>query len=179
MQFSAETGLPQAPYFLDEDTNMTEATKIEKTNTLAKDLFLANLGLAGKVFEQSQDLLKQTEAKFKETEGKVKDTYSKRNELFDSLIARGEKVQSSTISKFEESKIELTGKFGNSKTQVVTKFNDTKAQAIAKFEELKSESNAAVEGQMKTLREGFEKVKSKVSGTTDEAAEVVVEASTS
>jgi soluble cytochrome b562 len=73
----------------------------------------------------------------------------------------------------------LTVKFVNSKTQVVNKFNDTKAQAIAKFEELKSESNAAVEGQMKTLREGFEKVKSKVSGTTDEAAEVVVEASAS
>lgn len=151
---------------------MTEATKIEKTNPLAKDLFLANLGLAGKVFEQSQDL-------FKQTEGKVKDAYSKRTELFENLIARGEKVQSSTISKFEESKTELTGKIESSKTQVVTKFNGTKAQAIAKFEELKSESNAAVEGQMKTLREGFEKVKGKVSGSTDEAAEVVVEASAS
>jgi hypothetical protein len=144
---------------------MTEASKIEKANALAKEVFLANLGLAGKVFEQSQDLLKQTEAKLKETESKCKDAYSKRNEFFDSLVVRGEKVQSDTLSKIEDGK-----------SQVVSKFKDTKAQAIAKFEELKSESNAAVEGQIKTLREGFEKVKSKVSRTADEA---VAEASAS
>lgn len=155
---------------------MTEASKIEKANALAKDVFLANLGLAGKVFEQSQDLLKQTEAKLKETESKCKDAYSKRNEFFDSLVVRGEKVQSDTLSKFEESKIQLTSKIEDGKSQVVSKFKDTKAQAIAKFEELKSESNAAVEGQMKTLRENFEKVKSKVSRSADEA---VAEASAS
>lgn len=155
---------------------MTEAAKTEKTNTLVKDMFLANLGLAGKVFEQSQDLLKQTEAKLKETETKFKDAYSKRTELFESLIARGEKVQSDTFTKFEESKTELTSKIETSKTQAVTKYNETKAQAIAKFEELKSESNAAVEGQMKTLREGFEKVKGKVSGSADDAPVVVAEA---
>jgi hypothetical protein len=158
---------------------MTEASKIEKANALAKELFLANLGLAGKVFEQSQDLLKQTEAKLKETESKCKDAYSKRNELFDSLVTRGEKVQSDTLSKFEESKTQLTSKIEGSKSQVVTKFNDTKAQAIAKFEELKSESNAAVEGQMKTLRESFEKVKSKVSRSADDAVEAVAEATAS
>ncbi|CAA0103495.1 Uncharacterised protein [Zhongshania aliphaticivorans] len=158
---------------------MTEASKIEKASAIAKDVFLANLGLAGKVFEQSQDLLKQTEAKLKETESKYKDAYSKRNELFDSLVARGEKVQSDTLTKFEESKTQLTSKIESSKSQVVVKFNDTKAQAIAKFEELKSESNAAVEGQMKTLRANFDKVKGKVSGSSDEVVEAVAEATAS
>lgn len=158
---------------------MTEASKIEKANALAKEVFLANLGLAGKVFEQSQDLLKQTEAKLKETESKCKDAYSKRNEFFDSLVARGEKVQSDTLSKFEESKIQLTSKIEDGKSQVVSKFKDSKSQAIAKFEELKSESNAAVEGQMKTLREGFEKVKGKVSRSADDAVEAVAEATAS
>ena len=145
---------------------MTEASKIEKANALAKDVFLANLGLAGKIFEQSQDLLKQTEAKLKETE-------SKRNEFFDSLVTRGEKVQSDTIAKFEEGKTELSSKIESNKSQAVAKFKDTKAQAIAKFEELKSESNAAVEGQMKTLRESFDKVKGKVSRNSDEVVETV------
>jgi hypothetical protein len=139
---------------LGRDIIMTEAKKVEKTNTLAKELFLANLGLAGKVIEDGQDLIKQTEAKFKETEVKVKDIYSKRSELFTGLVARGEKVQSEAVSKFEETK-----------TQAVSKLNETKSQAIAKFDALKSESNAAVEGQLKTLRDGFEKVKSKVSGS--------------
>ncbi|WP_269620137.1 hypothetical protein [Zhongshania sp. BJYM1] len=152
---------------------MTEASKIEKANALAKDVFLANLGLAGKVFEQSQELLKQTEAKLKETESKCKDAYSKRNEFFDSLVARGEKVQSDTISMVKDSKTQFTSKIESSKSQAVIKFKDTKAQALAKFEELKSESNAAVEGQMKTLRESFGKVKSKVSSSADDAAEVV------
>jgi len=152
---------------------MTEASKIEKANALAKDVFLANLGLAGKIFEQSQDLLKQTEAKLKETESKCKDAYSKRNEFFDSLVARGEKVQSDTIAKFEEGKTELSSKIESNKSQAVAKFKDTKAQAIAKFEELKSESNAAVEGQMKTLRESFDKVKSKVSRNSDEVVDTV------
>lgn len=147
---------------------MTEASKIEKANALAKEVFLANLGLAGKVFEQSQEVLKQTEAKIKETETKAKDAYSKRNEFFDSLVARGEKVQSDAVSKFE-----------SSKSQAIAKFNDTKAQAIAKFEELKSESNTAVEAQLKTLRDGFEKVKSKVSRNAAEATDVVAEATAS
>ncbi|WP_373092640.1 hypothetical protein [Zhongshania sp.] len=147
---------------------MTEASKIEKANALAKEVFLANLGLAGKVFEQSQEVLKQTEAKIKETETKAKDAYSKRNEFFDSLVARGEKVQSDAVSKFE-----------SSKSQAIAKFNDTKAQAIAKFEELKSESNTAVEAQLKTLRDGFEKVKSKVSRSAAEATDVVAEATAS
>ena len=152
---------------------MTEASKIEKANALAKDVFLANLGLAGKIFEQSQDLLKQTEAKLKETESKCKDAYSKRNEFFDSLVTRGEKVQSDTIAKFEEGKTELSSKIESNKSQAVAKFKDTKAQAIAKFEELKSESNAAVEAQLKTLRESFDKVKGKVSRNSDEVVETV------
>ncbi|GAA4091953.1 hypothetical protein [Zhongshania borealis] len=158
---------------------MTEASKIEKANAIAKELFLANLGLAGKVFEQSQEMLKQTEAKIKETETKAKDAYSKRNEFFDGLVARGEKVQSDAVSKFETSKTQVTSKIEDSKAQAIAKFNDTKAQALAKFEELKSESNTAVETQLKTLREGFEKVKSKVSGGSTEAAEVVAEATAS
>ena len=147
---------------------MTEASKIEKANALAKEVFLANLGLAGKVFEQSQEMLKQTEAKLKETETKAKDAYSKRNEFFDGLVARGEKVQSDAVSKFE-----------SSKSEAIAKFKDTKAQALAKFEELKSESNTAVEAQLKTLRDGFEKAKSKVSRTSAEASEVVAEATAS
>ncbi|WP_373084708.1 hypothetical protein [Zhongshania sp.] len=157
---------------------MTEASKIEKANALAKELFLANLGLAGKVFEQSQEVLKQTEAKLKETETKAKDAYSKRNEFFDGLVARGEKVQSDAVSKFESSKTQVTSKIEGSKSQAIAKFNETKAQAIAKFEELKTESNTAVEAQLKTLREGFDKVKSKVSRNAAEATEVVAETAT-
>ncbi|MFT4918057.1 MAG: hypothetical protein ACI8RU_000670 [Zhongshania aliphaticivorans] len=158
---------------------MTEASKIEKANALAKEVFLANLGLAGKVFEQSQEVFKQTEAKIKETETKAKDAYSKRNEFFDSLVARGEKVQNDAVSKFESSKTQVTSKIESSKSQAIAKFNDTKAQAIAKFEELKSESNTAVEAQLKTLRDGFEKVKSKVSRSAAEATDVVAEATAS
>ncbi|MDF1692573.1 MAG: hypothetical protein P1U47_09385 [Zhongshania sp.] len=158
---------------------MTEVSKIEKANALAKEIFLANLGLAGKVFEQSQDLFKQTEAKLKETESKCKDAYSKRNEFFDSLVVRGEKVQGDVVSKFETSKTQLTSKIEGSKSTAIAKFKDSKAQALAKFEELKSESNAAVEGQLKTLREGFDKVKSKVSRGTAEVTEVVAEATAS
>lgn len=132
---------------------------VEKANTVAKDVFLAQLGLAGKAFEQSQELAKLTEEKIKATEAKYKDLYAKRNEIFEGLVSRGEQVQSSAIAKFEESK-----------EQVVAKINETKTEATAKLESVKSE---AVDVRIKELRESLEsnleKVKGLVSRKSDDA----------
>ena len=81
---------------------------VEKANTVAKDVFHAQLGLAGKAFEQSQELVKVTEGKIKETEAKYKDLYAKRSEIFDGLVSRGEKVQSDAVAKFERVKSRLS-----------------------------------------------------------------------
>ena len=123
---------------------------VEKANTVAKDVFHAQLGLAGKAFEQSQELVKVTEGKIKETEAKYKDLYAKRSEIFDGLVSRGEKVQSDAVAKFEESK-----------EQVVSKLNQTKSDAVAKFESVKSE---AVDARIKELRSSLESSLEKVKG---------------
>lgn len=135
---------------------------VEKANTVAKDVFLAQLGLAGKAFEQSQELVKVTEGKIKETEAKYKELYAKRGEIFEGLVNRGEKVQSDAVAKFEESK-----------EQVVSKLNQTKTDAVAKFESVKSES---VDARIKELRGSLETSLEKVKGLVQRKAEAVEEA---
>lgn len=141
---------------------MSEAKNtVEKASGLAKDLFLANLGLAGKAYEQGVDFVKFTESKYKETESKLKDTYSKRNEIFDGLVERGQKVQDDAKAEFESRTSEIKGKF-----------EDTKSQAKAKLESLKSESlEERVKELRETLESSVEKVKAKVSRKADDATE--------
>lgn len=136
-------------------------TKIEKAGDLAKDVFLAQLGLAGKAYEQAESMVKKTEEKYKETETKLKDTYNKREEIFNGLIARGEKVQSDAKAKLEESKTEAT-----------TKLKEAKSEVVAKFESLKSETvDARIKELRSNLETGLEKVKAKVSRKPEVTAE--------
>lgn len=119
-----------------------------KASTLARDVYLVNLGIAGSAYERSQDLLKQTEGKLKESESKAKDLYAHRNQIFDSLVSRGEKVR----------------------TDASFFYHLRKAQAKAKLEEFKTESNAAAEERLRELRGNLEKVKEKISRKADSAA---------
>lgn len=140
---------------------------VEKASGLAKDLFLANMGLAGKAYEQGVDFVKATEGKYKDTETKLKDTYSKRNEIFDGLVERGQKVQDDAKAQFE-----------SRTSEIKSKIEDTKSQAKAKFESLKSESiEARVKELRETLESNVEKVKAKISGKAD-AAEGATETTT-
>ncbi len=88
------------------------STTAEKTNVLetakstAHNVFLANLGFYGKVYEQGQDLYKQTGEKLKQTEEKYKELLGKRSEIFEDLIKRGEVVQKDAVETFEKVKTE-------------------------------------------------------------------------
>ncbi|MFT5032357.1 MAG: hypothetical protein ACI9OO_000287 [Bacteroidia bacterium] len=70
-------------------------TTFEKANAVARDLFLANLGLYGKAFEQSQETYKQAGEK-------VQALIGKRETIYADLVKRGEKVQVEAQAKFEE-----------------------------------------------------------------------------
>lgn len=77
-------------------------TTFEKANAVARDLFLANLGLYGKAFEQSQEFYNKTQASYKQAGDKVQELVGKREKIFADLVKRGEKVQADAQAKFEE-----------------------------------------------------------------------------
>lgn len=77
-------------------------TTFEKANAVARDLFLANLGLYGKAFEQGQEFYTKTQASYKQAGEKVQDIVSKREKIFADLVKRGEQVQADAQAKFEE-----------------------------------------------------------------------------
>jgi hypothetical protein len=74
----------------------------EKANELARDVFLAQLGLAGKALEQGQEVAEKAQQSYKESTGKVQSLVEKRSEIFADLVKRGEKVQSDAQTKFDE-----------------------------------------------------------------------------
>lgn len=74
----------------------------EKANELARDVFLAQLGLAGKAVEQGQEYAEKAQQSYKESTSKVQSLVEKRAEIFADLVKRGEKVQSDAQAKFDE-----------------------------------------------------------------------------
>ena len=88
----------------DEEADMSKA-KVTKTNlldqtkTYSHKIFLANLGVFGKVYEESKLLADKSLNKYK-------DITSKNSEMLEDLIARGEKVQSSMIETVKKAKNE-------------------------------------------------------------------------
>jgi len=73
-----------------------------KANELARDVFLAQLGLAGKALEQGQEVAEKAQQSYKENTSKVQSLVEKRSEIFADLVKRGEKVQSDAQTKFDE-----------------------------------------------------------------------------
>lgn len=80
----------------------SEEKLTEKAGTLARNVYLANLGLYGKLYEQGQDLYKQTEQKYRQTGEKARELYGKREKIFNDLVKRGEEVQSQAKETFEK-----------------------------------------------------------------------------
>lgn len=72
---------------------------IDQTKTYSHKIFLANLGLYGKVYEEGKSLADKTSSKYKTIS-------SKNSELFEDLIARGEKVQNNLIETVKKAKDE-------------------------------------------------------------------------
>ena len=58
----------------------------EKATTAARELFLANLGLAGKAYEQGQEYTEKAQKSYKENTDKVKSLVEKREEIFADLV---------------------------------------------------------------------------------------------
>lgn len=83
-----------------------KANVLETAKTTARNVFLANLGFYGKVYEQSQELYSQAGEKAKANQEKAKELYGKRGEIFEGLVKRGEEVQSSAVETFEKVKTE-------------------------------------------------------------------------
>jgi len=78
---------------------VTKTNLLDQTKTYSHKIFLANLGMYGKVFEESKALADKSVSKYK-------NLTSKNSELLEDLIARGEKVQSSMIESVKKAKNE-------------------------------------------------------------------------
>ena len=68
---------------------------IEKAKDNTRTMFFANLGFYGMVYDQGQSMVKKSMDKYKTA-------LSKRTELFEDLVTRGEKLQSTVTSTLEE-----------------------------------------------------------------------------
>ena len=66
-----------------------------KTQENVRNVFLAGLGLYGRAFEEAQNQLKEARSQMKENRGKA-------NELFEELVARGEKVEARAKARIED-----------------------------------------------------------------------------
>lgn len=122
-----------------ETTSIQEKieARLETAKTNARKGYLAYLGLIGKAVEQGQDTVEDLDAKRAELQGKAE-------ELFNSLIARGETVQGDLQSKYDE----LT------------------AEQKAKFEEQK----AAIEERLQPVLDRIEELKARIAGEEQAAA---------
>jgi hypothetical protein len=83
--------------------NTSKAKKDEnlasRAGSLAHELFLANLGLCGKLYEQSQEVYQQATDRYRKV-------YNNRGKIFNQLVKRGEKVQKDAVNQFERIKEE-------------------------------------------------------------------------
>lgn len=77
-------------------------TSFEKANDVAREVFLAQLGLVGKAYEQGQEAFSKTQASYKDASSRVQSLVEKRTEIFADLVKRGEKVQSDAQNRFDE-----------------------------------------------------------------------------
>ncbi len=117
-----------------------KASVLEQAKSTARNVFLANLGFYGKVYEQGQELVKQTEEKYKETEEKAKGLIEKREEIFEGLVKRGEEVQSQALETLEKVKSEQKSALDERLQTMRGSFEKLKGVVLARKEEAQAEA---------------------------------------
>ena len=115
-------------------TEKTESKVVElreQSTTAVRKAYLANLGLYGKLYEEGQERIESLKT------ARV-DLRSKSTELFEELVARGEKLQSDAEAKFESLQSDSKAKIESLKSDAEAKIEEGKAELEGRFEKVKS-----------------------------------------
>lgn len=115
-------------------TEKTESKVVElreQATTAIRKAYLANLGLYGKLYEEGQERIESLKA----ARG---DLRSKSTELFEELVARGEKLQAEAKAKAETLQSDSKAKFESLKSDAEAKIEEGKAELEGRIEKVKS-----------------------------------------